>query len=358
MKNLIALLFAVLLAGTVQSQGCIMVRNISGFGQYNLADNAFTNTEWALNINNRYFKAFRDFKGATDQKTPGKDQSVVKSFTTDITLSRILNHGWSLDVSLPFAVNSRSATIEHGGPGTARHTTHTFGMGDIRLTVYKWILSPTVVQKGNIQLGLGVKLPTGDYKYQDYFYRDDITKVLAPVNASIGLGDGGTGIITEFNTFYFFTKSFSFYGNLYYLLNPRDENGVSTTTGKTPTALQIKVGSDVYSVPDVYSIRAGFNFNFNKLTASLGLRNEGVPVRDLFGGNNGLRRPGHNLSLEPGFVYRLKQLSVYVYVPTIIARKIRQNLPDAEITKITGVYTIGAGGSGNYSVFAGINFKL
>ena len=358
MRNFIFFMVAALITSAAHSQGCIMVRNISGFGQYNLADNAFTTSEWQLNITSRYFKAYRDFKGTHDQKTPAKDQSIVKSFTTDFTLSRIMNHGWSVDVSLPFAANSRSATIEHGGAGTARHITHTFGMGDIRLTVYKWLLSPTVVQKGNIQLGLGVKLPTGDYKYQDYFWRNETTKVLAPVNASIGLGDGGTGIVTELNTFYFFSKSIGFYGNFYYLLNPRDESGVSTTNGKTPTALQIQVGSDVYSVPDIYSMRAGFNFNFSKLTASVGLRDEGVPVRDLTGGNDGLRRSGHNLSLEPGLVYHLKQMSVYIYVPTIIQRKIRQNLIDTKITEITGVYSIGAGGSGDYSVFAGVLFKL
>ena len=71
----------------------------------------------------------------------------------------------------------------------------------MRFTAYKWLFKTSVRQKGNIQLGLGVKLPTGDYKYQDYFYRNDSTKVLASVNPSIQLGDGGTGIIGELNSF-------------------------------------------------------------------------------------------------------------------------------------------------------------
>jgi len=357
-KFIFFLCAAILFSSPVKSQGCIMVRNISGFGQYNLTDNAFSTSDWHININNRYFKAFRDFKGTQDQKTQEQNQSIIRSYSLDITLSRLLRNGWSVDFSLPIAANSRSATIEHGGACTLRHTTHTFGIGDIRLTVYKWLLKPSVSQKLNIQLGLGIKLPTGDYKYQDYFYRNDTTKVLAPVNASIGLGDGGTGIITELNTFYFFNKSVSCYGNFYYLINPRDESGVSTTTGKIPTALQVRVGSDVYSVPDIYSIRAGFNFNFNKITFSAGLRQEGVPVNDLFGGNNGLRRPGYNLSAEPGLIFKMKNVSLYTYVPFIIAREIKQNPTDAMITKITGVYTIGAGGSGNYSIFVGALFKL
>jgi len=342
------------------SQGCIMVRNISGFGQYNLTDNAFSTSVWQINVNSRYFKAFRDFKGTTDQNTKKEDESIVRSYTMDITVSRMLNNGWSMDLSLPIAANSRSATLEHGGLGTPRHSTHTFGIGDIRFTAYKWLLKPTVYLKGNIQLGIGIKLPTGDYKYQDYFYRNDSTKVLAPVNASIGLGDGGTGIITELNTFYYInaTKTISFYGNFYYLINARDQSGVSTTNGKTPTALQIKIGSDIYSVPDVYSIRSGFIFNFSKLVFSVGLRDEGVPVHDLFGGSNGLRRPGHNLSAEPGLIFKMKKVTLYSYIPFIVARKIRQNPTDAMATKITGVYTKGSGGSGNYSVFAGVQFKL
>ena len=50
--------------------------------------------------------------------------------------------------------------------------------------------------------GWELKLPTGDYKYQDYFYKNDSTKVLGPVDQSIQLGDGGTGITLELNSFY------------------------------------------------------------------------------------------------------------------------------------------------------------
>jgi hypothetical protein len=83
-----------------------------------------------------------------------------------------------------------------------KHTTHAFGLGDIRLTVYKWLLKPSENRKGNIQAGLGIKLPTGDFKYQDYFYRKADSTVLAPVDQAIQLGDGGTGITTELSAFY------------------------------------------------------------------------------------------------------------------------------------------------------------
>src|SRR5205085_2475543 len=78
----------------------------------------------------------------------------------------------------------------------ARRKTRSFGIGDVRLAAYYWLAQPSKAAKGNVQLGLGVKLPTGDYRYQDYFYKNDSVKVLGPVDQSIQLGDGGTGITT------------------------------------------------------------------------------------------------------------------------------------------------------------------
>jgi hypothetical protein len=359
MKTLIIIAASTFVFSTLaKSQGCIAVRNISGFGQYNLTDNAFTSTDWQLNINNRYFKAFRDFKGTENQKTPEQNESITKSYSTDITISRFLNKGWSIDFSVPILANSRETSLEHGGPNTTRHTTHAFGIGDIRLTIYKWLLQPSVSQKLNVQVGLGLKLPTGDYKYQDYFYRNDSTPVLAPVNPAIQLGDGGTGIITELNGFYIFSKHISMYGNLYYLISPREQNGASTTFGRTPTAVQIKSGNTEASVTDIFSMRGGLIFNYNTVALSAGLRNEGVPVHDLIGGSNGTRRAGYNLSFEPGIIYKLKRTTLYAYVPVIVSRKISQNVPDKKATEITGVYTLTAGGSGDYQVFFGATFKL
>jgi hypothetical protein len=343
-----------------QSQGCIAIRNISGFGQYNLTDNAFSTSDWQLNINNRFFKSYHDYKGTVDQKTPKQNEAVVKSYSMDISISRLMRDGWSLNFSLPFASGSRTASVEHGGPNTTRHTTNSFGIGDIRFTAYKWLLNPTVKQRGNIQLGLGFKFPTGDYKYQDYFYRNDSTKVLSAVNPSIQLGDGGTGIITEMNLFYILNsaRTISLYGNFYYLINPREQNGVAFTAGKIPLRVDSLAGNIINSVPDVFSLRFGAYYNVKNWAFSAGIRDEGIPVHDLVGGSEGVRRAGHNLSVEPGILYKMKKASIYAYVPFIVGRKISQNVPDENKTKITGVYQIGQGGSGDYQVFAGVLFKL
>ena len=179
----------------VHSQGCALVRNISGFGPYNITDESFT-PGWQLNITNRYFKSVRNYIETVDQKTPKQNQPVIESFSTTISVNRIVKNGWSLNLSVPVSSNGFTSSLEHGGPNTPRHTSRSFGVGDIRFTAYKWLWAPAV-KKANIQLGLGIKFPTGDYKYQDYFYRNDSTKILSTAVPSVQLGDGGTGIVTE-----------------------------------------------------------------------------------------------------------------------------------------------------------------
>ena len=361
MKKLLLLLTAALfIISDARSQGCVVVRNISGFGQYNLTDNAFSTSDWELNINNRYFKAFRDFRGKIDTNTAKQNESVIKSYTMDISISRIMRNGWSMNLSIPFSANSRTASLEHGGLNTTRRTTNSFGIGDVRITAYKWLLKPSVRQRGNIQLGLGVKLPTGDYKYQDFFYRNDSTRVLAAVNPSILLGDGGTGIITEVNTFYVLnsTRTLSFYGNFYYMANPREQNGTAVTHGKVPPRIDSLANNIILSVADQFSIRIGAYYSLKNLSFSLGIRYEGIPVKDIIGGSEGVRRPGYNFSVEPGIIYKMKKISLYAYSPITVSREIKQGVPDQFKSKYMNKYIASAGGSGNYQVFLGALFKL
>jgi hypothetical protein len=88
------------------------------------------------------------------------------------------------------------------------------------------------------------------------------------------------------------------------------------------------------------------------------MRMEGIPVDDLIGNNNGLRRPGYNISVEPGIVYIMKNLIIYSYVPIIMARETKQSFPDKRITELSHTYTIGGGGFANYVIFLGVQFKL
>ena len=164
-------------------QGCVAVRSIAGFSSDILFENIQPSDKWLFNISNRYFEASSTIRG----KQFITDTLVTnRIYAMNISVNRILIDGWSLGMIVPVSVNSRNNGGDHKGLGTLpRYTTRSFGLGDIRFTVYKWLLPFSASKKGNIQVGLGLKLPTGDYKYQDYFVRNDSTKILAPVDQAI-----------------------------------------------------------------------------------------------------------------------------------------------------------------------------
>jgi hypothetical protein len=351
MKRILVLFFTfVLFSQWAKSQGCITIRNLTNpTGQYNLLDRSFTKSDWQIALTNRFFVANEAYTGTTYNKAASTFEN--RTYTFDISVTRLLNKGWSLNLDMPISANSRMNAAEHGGPGD--NTTHSFGLNDIFLVALKWILPPHENQKFNFQLGLGLKLPTGNYNYQDYYSRNDTTKVLAPVSLSIQLGDGGTGLMTELNAFYVFSKAWSLYLNSFYLFNPRDQNGVSTLMGRTPTNAQILATATVTSVPDTYSARAGVSLVAGKWILSAGGRIEGSPVHDVIGQSNGLRRAGYNVSIEPGAMYNWKMVSVYYYMPINVAVNEMNVLTDQKL----GNYKT-TGGSAPVQFILGALFKL
>lgn len=193
------------------AQGCVAVRSNGNTCTLLQPEEA---KGWQLNFNNRYFRSYKHFVGTEEQKQREENGTEVinHSYTLDMTLTRNFNASWSLAVTIPVNSNTRSSLYEHYGNSStspdARRSTKSFGLGDIRIVGYKWLLNPHQSHKGNIQAGLGIKLPTGNYNVQDYFHKQTVagadSAVMGPVDQSIQLGDGGTGIITELNGFYNF----------------------------------------------------------------------------------------------------------------------------------------------------------
>lgn len=279
----------------------------------------------------------------------------------DITVTRQLTSRWSVAASVPFISNSRSSLYEHGGndAGQAgRHSTQSIGLGDARISVYRWLLDPAKSHKANIQLGFGIKLPTGNYRYEDYFFKADGSSVIGPVDQSIQLGDGGTGFTAELSAFYNFDHRFGVYGNLYYLVNPREQNGVSNARGGTASPTNVQFFNSTMSVPDQYMARAGVNAMLNKFSIAAGMRLEGIPSSDLVGGDKGFRRPGYVLSVEPTISYAFKKAGIYLAIPVAIERNRTQNNFDKLRTKATGSKVQGDAAFADYLINAGITFNL
>lgn len=365
MKKIILVLVICLSVASINhanAQGCVAIRSTGNMCMMAHPDSTnHIQHKWALATNFRYFKSFRHFSGTEENKTRLEQHTEVINHTAsmDINLTRILNDRWSLMVDLPIISNSRSSLYEHGFKN--RHTMHSFGIGDMRLAAYYWLLDPVKNMRGNIQVGLGIKLPTGDYDYKDYWYNvgPDSTKELRTVDQSIQLGDGGIGFTLEVNTYYNLMRNFGVYGNFYYLSNPREQNGVRTYRETLRSTL---ANEAIMSVPDQYMLRAGFNYAFNGglkgLSAAAGVRLEGVPVHDIIGGSGDFRRPGYVWSVEPTITYGGKKMNVFVSVPVAFVRNRTQSVTDKENSIIQGTHVQGDAAFADYAISAGVAFKL
>src|SRR6185369_16606637 len=313
---------------------------------------------WDLNLNTRYFKSYKHFVGTIEQKQREEEGTNVINHSTemDITATRYLNLRWSLAVTLPIMDFARSSLYEHDG--ATRHSTHSFGIGDARFSAYWWAFDPKTSHKGNLQIGAGIKLPTGSYNYMDYFYKKPDSSVLGPVDQSIQPGDGGTGITLELNGFYNFSHKIGAYGSFFYLSNPREVNGTSTTRGGTASASAKKYNTDVMSVPDLFMTRAGLTYMAQKLSFSGGFRIEGLPSSDLIGGDRGFRRPGYIISAEPGVTYMAKRTSINLFVPVALVRNRTQSDADKRQSADTGTHKQGDAAFADYLINLGITIRL
>jgi hypothetical protein len=359
-KHTIILFVSIIIYQYSNAQGCVAIRSNGGTCTMMGHDEATASKSdfWTFAMNNRYFKSFRHFVGTAEQKqrVAGGTEVINHVFSTELGITKQFNSRWSLAFFTPIVSNARSSLYEHDGK--TRHSTHSFGIGDVRFAAYYWLADPAKNSKANMQVGLGIKLPTGDYKYQDYFIKTDSTKVLGPVDQSIQLGDGGTGITLEVNAFYNLSKRTSVFLNGFYLSNPREQNGVSTKRGGTPTATDIAYGSDVMSVPDQYMVRLGASYTVNGFNFSGGMRMECVPAEDLIGGSSGFRRPGYVLSAEPVVSYKIKHTQLYLSVPVAVQRSRTQSVPDKIKTQKTGVYSQGDAAFADYTINFGVAFSF
>lgn len=344
----------------VKAQGCVAIRGNGSFAvmEHPMLDSSvLSDKSWEFTTSYRYFKSFRHFKGSDEQKQRQVlgNEVINHQSTIDLNLTRNFDQFWSLSVGIPYLINTRSSLYEHGGK--ERHSSASHGIGDMRIVANRWLFDSHKTHKGNIQLGLGVKLPTGNDNYNSYFY--NVTPNERPVDQSIQLGDGGVGIIAEANGYLNFSKRFSGYTNLYYMANPRNTNGTRTYRETLSATL---ANEAITSVPDQYLARLGINYmfggRFSALTVSAGARLEGVAVRDLIGKSDAFRRPGYVLSVEPSLNYSLKRFNIFASVPIALKRNRLQSVTDKENTITTGKYVIGDAAFADYSINIGASFKF
>ncbi len=258
----------------------------------------------------------------------------------DVTATYAATDGLSFTLEIPFQYGTRKTWIEHDFMSRQLHTMRAGGMGDPRIHADYWLLDPKKSPDRNISFGLGIKIPVGVDDASDYSYRAT-GKVLRPVSIAIQPADGGWGVTLAthaFSRLYFpnlpysdwFKNTFA-YADVIYLFNPEEMSDVQTDFADEPplTAGGYK-GLKYNSIADQWLARMGVSqaiWPSKGVSASAGVRWEGVPVYDAIGASDGWRFPGNSFSFEPGVAWSNAKDSLSVFVPIAFHRHADRSVP-------------------------------
>jgi hypothetical protein len=290
------------------------------------------NGRWEVTLSWRYQKSNRHFVGHQDQKQRTTEQSQVinRINQADLSATRNYDHGWRFTFSVPYLMATRSSPIrDASGVVFDRGTTQSHGFGDLTLVGRKWLWDPSSGTHGNISLGFGVKLPTGQDNVTDTRKRFDTststyTYDIETNDQSIQPGDGGFGLVFDLQMFRRFANGhLAGYGLATYLVNPQAVSGVQT--------YRSAAGEDLMSIADVYLAESGIAWYPGRgWGLSLAGRIEGVPVYDLLGSSRGFRRPGYAISIEPGVSWTKGTHTISLQIPYALDRARLKSVPDRD----------------------------
>ncbi len=345
-------------SGRLSAQGCVAIRHFSSCTGAHPEDNLLAKGQLMLNMNYRYFKSFRHFRGTEEEpdRVANGTEVINHSHAWDFSVTYGLSDRWYASLVIPMVLNTRSSLYEHGRE--ERNVTFSRGISDVRWNLGYWLVDPGSLPKGNIAVAVGMKLPTGNYNASDIFYNVGVegSPEVRPVDQSIQPGDGGFGITAELQFYRELSAGWFLYGGGFYLFNPRETNGTRTFR---ETLSPILENEAIMSVPDQYSARLGFTHLFSEdFSASLGARFDAVPVKDLIGGSEGFRRPGNVLAIEPGITYSSGNLIMSLTVPVAVRRERPQSVTDMETEELTGIPRNGDAAFADYVINAGITYRF
>jgi hypothetical protein len=277
--------------------------------------------EWQVNVSLRNLRSTDHYSLDQEQlqrQTLGT-YVINQQHAADLTISYQKSPRLGFAVGIPFVSASWSIPSPTSGPGP-RAQQDARGIGDISAAARLWMLNTKTHTKGNLAIGLGVKMPTGKSNAQD-MYPDSAgnNNQLRFVDQSVQPGDGGWGITTDVQAFRQI-KRFMVFASGSYLINPRNKNTTPSLSvarlapGASPSANSFN--KLVNSVPDQYLTRVGTSVGIGRgLAGSIAWRAEGMPRYDLIGRSDGFRRPGVEMFVEPGFSYTIGRSTWSFNVP-------------------------------------------
>jgi hypothetical protein len=295
--------------------GAICAAGHEGEGGPTVATTQSTAHRWNLTMGYRYQNSFRHFRGDVEQTERLAEETQVENNLNmfDFGLSYQINPRWSVNVSAPFMHVTR---VSHRNDTLTKST----GVGDMSIGAKFWLWRPPSENQQNVQIGFGMKLPTGN---------PNVT-----ANQSIQQGDSGTGVSFDIMG-YKSIRRFTTFASATYLVNPKNSyvpKGWVRNGPAAPVGYQgFSQPGTVFSVPDQYLMQVGGGYAVPKLAGfavTSSVRMEGVPARDLIGREDGFRRPGYAVSVAPGFMYSRAENTWSVSTPIAIKRDRTRSVPD------------------------------
>jgi hypothetical protein len=364
----------------VTAQGCVAVRQMGGLLMNSASSYNLDKGEFQVGTNYRYFHSWRHFVGKEEQLERqttggGHDENGVEqgnavniySHAVDLNFSYGVTNRIQVNVTLPYVHNERSQVLRQTTPvkDTLRYSVYAQGFADARVSANYWFFDPKKAHKGNLMLGLGLKLNTGSHDIMDDAPQADGTTKSVKMDQAIQPGDGGVGISTELQVFRQITGRLYGFANGYYLFNPKESNGTFKSAPKAGLE-----GYEIYACPDQYFARAGLSAGIDKnenFSVSLAGRIEGIPAYDAFGGQVAYRRPGYVIAIEYGFAYHLGKHNFSLFIPyNIVKNRIQsaadiasQDLQNSVITDPAKyVHVQGDAAFADYSINLGYSYRF
>src|SRR4029450_2158636 len=163
--------------------------------------------EWGFSLGWRYQESDRHFVGDEyqEQRDELGNQVINHVNLADLTVRYQATKRVELSLGVPIFMGTRSQSLRQQGVELERYQTAARGIGDIFFTTRRWMFDPDMHPGGNLQLGVGVKIPTGQNNSTDTFRvlsGNTVTNQIRTVDQSIQPGGGGFGGLVDFTTFH------------------------------------------------------------------------------------------------------------------------------------------------------------
>ena len=326
------------------AQGCEPIRfttpvNLGGEGEAYQPANS-----WQFTVAYRRLVSNQWFVGSKESHAlaPGGQSPVIKihTFVADVA--------YSIDdrSRLRFSVPVSTGSLSRYWPDKTVRAQNASGIGDASLVGESWLFEPRTHRRGNIMLGLGFKAPTGSHTVSSQFYTAS-GAVDFPADQTIEPGDSGWGGLVESQGFRQLTDRTFVYAVGSYMISPKAHSDVESAPGS----------GTYWSVPDVYSARAGAAFDVlpdQGLTMSLGARADGIPRHDLIGGGDAttIKRTADVLFADPGLSLVHGRGTFTLSVPYRIAVNRKKSVYEERTNTLNG------GGFAKYLIFASYSHRL